>query len=101
VFLYYLPGTAGWSGPFFAGRWARLWNPLIQTSDPSFGVRTNRFGFNVTGTTNLPVVVEASTSLAGPTWVPLQEDLLADGSLYVGDPEWTNSPTRFYRIRSP
>ena len=33
---------------------AVLWNPLIQTSDGSFGVQNNQFGFNITGTPNIP-----------------------------------------------
>src|SRR6185503_11156820 len=40
--VYYLPGTTGW-GTTFAGRPAVLWNPLVETGDASFGVRTNRF----------------------------------------------------------
>jgi hypothetical protein len=98
--VYYLPGTTGW-GATFGGRPAALWNPLIQTSGSSFGVRTNRFGFDIAGTANIPIVVEASTNLAGSVWVPLQTGTLANGSLYFSDPQWTNHPARFYRIRSP
>jgi BspA type Leucine rich repeat region (6 copies) len=43
VTVYYLPETTGW-GTTFAGRPAVLWNPLINTADLTFGVRTNRFG---------------------------------------------------------
>jgi hypothetical protein len=98
--VYYLPGKIGWSSPF-AGRPAVLWNPLFQVSDSSFGVRTNRFGFNITGTTNIPIMLEACTNLANPIWVPLQSCTLTNGSLYFSDPDWTNYPARFYRIRSP
>jgi hypothetical protein len=41
----------------------RLWgggNPQIQTADGGFGVRSNQFGFNITGNTNIPVVVESA-----------------------------------------
>jgi hypothetical protein len=97
---YYLPGTSGW-GSTFAGIPAILWNPLTQTNDTSFGVRQNRFGFNITGTPDIPIVVEASASLAAQPWVPLQSSTLTNGLIYFSDPQWTNYPGRFYRIRSP
>ena len=85
----------------FGGLPTVLWNPQVQTSDASFGVRTNRFGFNITGTTNIPIVVEACTNLANPAWSPLQSCTLTNGSVYFSDPDWTNYPGRFYRLRSP
>ncbi len=78
-----------------------LWNPEIQRGDPSFGVRTDRFGFNITGTPNIPLVVEAGTDLGDGAWVPLQTNVLAGSVLYFSDRDWTNRPARFYRIRSP
>ena len=54
---YYLPGMAGWSDTF-GGVPAVLWNPGISTGDASFGVQSNQFGFNITNTANLTVVVE-------------------------------------------
>jgi BspA type Leucine rich repeat region (6 copies) len=98
--IYYLPGASGW-GTTFAGRPAVLWNPLVQTGDASFGVRTNRFGFTITGTADIPIVVEACTNLAHANWVPLQSLNLTNGAFYFSDPQWTNYPTRFYRFRSP
>ncbi len=100
VTVYYLPGTTNWFSPF-GGRPAVLWNPQPQTSGASFSVRTNRFGFNITGNTNIPIVVEACTNLANPTWISLQSCTLTNGSLYFSDPDWTNYPARLYRIRSP
>lgn len=97
--VYYVSGTQGW-GATFGGFPTVLWNPQAQTSDANFGVRTNRFGFNITGTTNIPVVVEACTNLDG-AWVLLQSVSLTNGSFYFSDPQWTNYPGRFYRIRSP
>jgi hypothetical protein len=44
--IYYLPGTSGWSNSC-GGEPAVLWNPLIQTADGSFGVRTNQFGVTI------------------------------------------------------
>jgi len=100
VIVYYLPGTTGW-GATFAGRPAVLWNPLVQTGDASFGVRTNRFGFTITGASNLVIVVEASTSLANPAWIPVGTNILTGGSSYFSDAQWTNQPARFYRLRQP
>ena len=100
---YYLPGTTGWSTNF-AGLPTELWvlpNPLILTSSPSFGVQTNRFGFIISWATNIPVVVEASTNLANTTWSPISTNTLTGGSSYFSDPQWTNYPARFYRLRSP
>jgi hypothetical protein len=76
-----------------------LWNPLVPTSDASFGVRTNRFGFTITGANNLVVVVEATTNLSNPTWIPVGTNTLTGDSSYFSDAEWTNHPARFYRLR--
>jgi hypothetical protein len=100
VTVYYLPGTTGW-GTTFGGRPAVLWNPLMQTGDASFGVRTNRFGFTITGASNLVLVVEAATNLANPAWTPVGTNTLTGGSSYFSDPGPRNHPARFYRLRSP
>jgi len=98
--VYYLPGAIGW-GSTFDGIPVLLWNPQVQTKDGSFGVKANCFGFNVTGTENIPFVVEACTNLGGP-WTPLQTlSLTSFGLVRFNDPKWTNYPNRFYRIRSP
>jgi hypothetical protein len=98
--VYYLPGTTGW-GPLFAKLPAVLWNPFIQTANASFGVLSNQFGFTITGTTNIPILVEARTGLAGMGWTPLQTCTLTNGSINFSDPAWTNYPSRFYRISAP
>ena len=69
-----------------------------QISPASPGVRTNQFGFNIIGTSNIVVVVEASTNLANPTWSPLRTNTLTGGSAYFSDPQWTNYSSRFYRL---
>jgi hypothetical protein len=97
--VYYLPGTAGW-GSTFDGLPTVLWNPQAQ-NDASFGVQNNQFGFNITGTTNIPIVVEATTDLTQPSWTPLLTGTVTNGSIYFSDPQWTNYPSRFYRISSP
>jgi BspA type Leucine rich repeat region (6 copies) len=98
--VYYLPETTGWDS-WSSPPPAVLWNPTAQTSGPDFGIKTNRFGFNITGTTNIPIVVEAATNLTGAAWLPLLNGTLTNGSIYFGDSQWTNYPQRFYRIRSP
>jgi hypothetical protein len=99
---YYLPGTTGW-GVFSTttGLPVVLWNPLMQTGDGSFGVRNKKFGFNITGTNNFTVVVEACTNLGSPVWTPLQTLTLTNGSCYFSDPQWTNYPCRFYGLGMP
>jgi hypothetical protein len=103
--VYYLPGTTGW-GNFSAttGAPTALWylpNPLFLNFEPSFGVETNGFGFTISWATNISVVVEAATNLANPVWIPVSTNTLTGGSSYFSDPQWTNYPGRFYRLRSP
>jgi hypothetical protein len=97
-----LPGTTGW-GDFSAktGFPVVLWNPLIQTGDGSFGFSNNQFGFNLTGTANIPIMVEACTDLVAGVWTPVQTLTLNSGRFYFSDPQWTNYPARYYRINSP
>lgn len=98
--VYFLPGTKGW-GATFGGAPTKLWNPQGLANDAGFGARRNRFGFNIAGTSGIPLVVEACTNLATSSWVPLQGCTLTNGLVYFSDPQWTNFSGRFYRIRSP
>jgi hypothetical protein len=98
--IYYLSGTTGW-GVTIAGRPTSLWNPLMQSTGPYFGVGSGGFGFKITGTTNIPIVVEACTNPANAAWVPLQSLNLTNGAFYFSEPVWTNYLSRNYRIRSP
>jgi len=99
--IYYLPGTTGWSvfsgGPGFS---TKLWIPQMQIS--AFGVQTNQFGFTTTvGVGLTKIVVQACTNLSKPVWQSVSTNTLPTGSGYFSDPQWTNYPGRFYRIRSP
>jgi hypothetical protein len=98
--VYYLPGSTNWSSSL-GGMPTVLWNAQVQTSGAGFGVRTKGFGFSITGTTDIPIVVEANTDLASSRWTVLQSCTLTNGSIYFSDPQWTNYPGRFYRLRSP
>jgi hypothetical protein len=94
--VYYLLNRIGW-GTTFDGRPAVLWNPRPQNP----GVQRNEFGFTITGTPNIPIVVQACANLTSPVWISLQSCTLTNGSLYFSDPGRTNYPARFYRLRSP
>lgn len=101
---YYLPGTTGWGTNFGNRYWnlpTALWNPKVQSGDSSFGMRMNRFGFNITGTADIPIAIEASDDLAAGSWVLLESSRLTNGAIYFSDNGGTNYARRFYRIRSP
>jgi len=100
VTCYYLPGTTGWSYPY---QWVPfvLWNPLIQTGNGNFGVQKDQFGFDITGTPAIPIVVEASTNLANPVWTALTNVTLTNGLFHFSEPLQAGSPARYYRIGSP
>jgi hypothetical protein len=99
---FYLPGTTGWDD-FSANTdiSAVLWLPQVKTGGAIFGVRSNQFGFNINWASGQTVVVEACTDLANPVWTPVATNNLTSDSVYFIDPEWTNYPSRFYRLRSP
>jgi len=92
--VYYLPGTTGWTNPW-GGRPTVCWNPTAR----NLGAASNQFGSDITGSSNLVIVVEACTNLAGNGWVPVSTNTLTGGVSSFSDREWTNSPARFYRFR--
>lgn len=98
--VYYFPATTGWA-PTFHGHPTVLWNPEISTLDSSLGIKNDQFGFNITGTSNLTIVVEACTNLANPAWTAATTNILTGAPFYFSDPQWTNYSARFYRLRSP
>ena len=98
--VYFLPGTSGW-GSSFGSLATSLWLPQIQATDVRFGVQENQFGFKITWASGQAVAVEACTTLSNPDWQPLQTNMLTTGTAYFSDPQWTNYPGRFYRLRSP
>jgi hypothetical protein len=97
---YYLPGTQGWTNTL-GDIPAVLWNPVAQTGDGSFGFSGSQFGFNVTGTANIPIVIEETTNLNSGIWKQLQNCTVTNGSIYFSDANSLNSASHFYRIRSP
>ncbi|HZM01396.1 MAG TPA: leucine-rich repeat domain-containing protein [Candidatus Saccharimonadales bacterium] len=99
---YILPGTTGWD-VFSAntGIPAMPWVPFIQTGDADFGVRTNQFGFNINWVSGQTVVIDASANLHNPAWTPVGTNTFTSDSSYFSDPQWSNYPVRFYRLRMP
>lgn len=100
VTVYYLPGASGWDD-FSAntGLLTTLWLPQAKTGDVNFGVFSNQFGFNIAWASGRTVVVEACTNLFSPIWTPVSTNILVGGTSYFSDPQWTNYPDRFYRLR--
>ena len=72
--------------------------PTIITTNNLFGVRSNRFGFNIGGSSGSTVVVEGSTNLSG--WTPLATNVLSGSPPYFSDPDCLIPQQRFYRVRS-
>jgi hypothetical protein len=101
--VYYLPGTTGWN-IFNANSElnpAELWLPQVLTNDGSFGLQSNGFGFSINWASGQTVVVEGCTNLVNPVWVPLTTNTLIGTTSYFSDPQWTNYPSRYYRLSSP
>lgn len=98
--VYFLPGTTGWD-TLFAGFPVVMWDPKVLAGDASFGMRTNRFGFNITGSPDMLVVVETCSNLTARVWISLQTNTLAAGSCYFSDPQSALYQKRFYRLRMP
>jgi len=99
---YYLPGALGWESTF-AGRPTAPWvlpYPVILDNSPSFGLSTNGFGFTVSWATNATVSVEACTNLLAPSWSSIATNTLVNGWSPFSDGTWSNSVSRFYRVRS-
>ena len=98
--IYYLPSFPAWGG-ILTDVPALVWKPIIGTNPAGFGVRTNQFGFTINWAAGQTVVVEGGTDVTAGAWTSLQTNLLASDQVYFSDPQWTNYPSRFYRLRWP
>jgi len=49
----------------------------------------------------MKAVSEATADLTYPAWAPVATNTLTGRSSFFTDPQWTNYPARFYRLRSP
>ncbi len=72
--------------------------PTILLNDGSFGVRSNRFGFDVSAAGGQVVVVETSADLVH--WTDLATNTAGASPFYFSDPLPPSSPRRFYRARA-
>jgi hypothetical protein len=74
--------------------------PVILNNSPDFGVQTDGFSFPICCVSNATVVVETCTNLAAQDWRPLQTNTIiaANGGFNFSDSQWTNHPSRFYRV---
>jgi hypothetical protein len=63
--------------------------------------KSNGFRFNISGTADIPIAVEACTNLADGLWVPLENTTLSGGSLDFMDADSAHYPARAYRIAAP
>jgi len=95
--VYYLNGTAGWSA-LFDGLPTALWLPYVQTGDASFGVHANGLGFTINWANGQRAVVQASTNLLNPVWLPVGTNIFTGVSSVFRDTQWTNYARRFYRL---
>lgn len=98
---YYLPGTTGWTNYSEQTGYAIApWLPQAQTVAANVNAQAP-FNFNINWASGQTVVVEATTNLTNPDWQPVWTNTLATGSTNFTDPQWTNYPGRYYRLRSP
>ncbi|HWY29822.1 MAG TPA: leucine-rich repeat domain-containing protein, partial [Candidatus Acidoferrum sp.] len=99
VTVYYLPGTSGW-GTSLAGVPTAIWLPTMQTSMTVSNAPANPFGFNINWAKGMVVAVDAGTNLVKPVWQALGTNTLTSDTIYFSDPQSTNYPNRFYRLRA-
>jgi uncharacterized repeat protein (TIGR03803 family) len=69
--------------------------------DDDFGMQSNAFGFDFIGISNQTAIIEFSTNLAQPIWLPLQTNSLTGSPQHFFDDTLGSSAGRFYRIHSP
>ncbi len=97
---YYMATEQGW-GTNFGGMPSKLWNAAVLTQDSTFGVRDGRFGFAVSGTPDIPVVVECCGDLRQPVWRAVESGFLTNGQFHFREIAPRGGENRFYRVRWP
>lgn len=100
--IYRLPGASGWPEvpESWAGRPTALWLPEAK-ADANLGIQEGKFGFNIDWASGQKLVVEASTNLADPVWIPVGTNTFDGDTTYFSDSESTNRDARFYRLTLP
>jgi uncharacterized repeat protein (TIGR03803 family) len=69
--------------------------------DTNLGIRFGSFGFDYNGISNQTAIIDSTTNLSQPVWIPLQTNLLIGVPLHFGDLNAPQNSSTFYRIRSP
>jgi len=70
----------------------------VEPHDGGLGVTNGQLGFNITGTSNIVIVVEASSDPSTSVWTPAQTLTLTNGLSHFSEPILAN---RFYRLHWP
>lgn len=100
VVIYRPAGSTGW-GATLAGRpvLTRGVLTVATVAGAAFSGVPARFGFTINGTSNLIVVVEASTDLGAAVWVPVSTNTIGTATAVFSDPDSGSGQRRFYRLR--
>jgi len=99
--VYYLPWTSGWKQTL-GGRPTAVWQPRLRSPNAGVAAKTNQFEFNIQWAAGAEAKVDACVDLVNPDWKPVATNTVgSDGLAYFTDPDSTNYPTRFYRVRWP
>ncbi len=94
--VHYLPGMTGW-GATYGGRPTALWLPRAQGE--GLGATEAGFGLSVAWAAGKTVVLEGCENLLDPVWIPVETNVLANGTGAVVDRAWTNHHRRYYRLK--
>jgi hypothetical protein len=98
--VYFNRGTRGWSATY-GGRPTQIWDPLVNLNVTTFGIKDGVYFFRGDGIVGTSCVLEFATDLAQPVWKLLSTNSVLNGTTSFADPQWQDSPSRFYRIRAP
>jgi hypothetical protein len=99
VTIYYPADAAGWDSTV-AGKPALVWNPRIVTDDSNFGIVADQFGFTITGSRGVVVIVETTPNLTMPNWAPVQTNTLSGDPIYFQIARLPDA-NGFFRLRAP
>jgi hypothetical protein len=93
--VYVLPGTAGW-GAAIGNYTPEPWPPTITAVGRDAG--SGHLGFQADWAAGMKAVLQVRTNLVTADWQPLYTDTFVNAMCYFSDPQWTNHPSRFYRL---
>ena len=90
--VYYCTNTDGW-GATFAERPTSIWPQFLNAESRPVG-----FVFDIVASENQILVIEMCTDLSSGVWTPVSTNTIAEGSIEYTDVDWTNAPSRYYRV---